>query len=231
VRDVRCHPPDGGEALRANQALLALLDRVRHRVEVARQIADLVVGGYARPLRVVALAQLTGVRAQHRQRPQRREREQKHRTRDQEPADAQRDRHPQRRLAVVGQTLRDLRALAAQRPPHPVQVVRQRREVTLELGARLRIDSGGRRPELARHAVQLGPQRRNLLPPIFEIRSPGRTRFLFQVAIDHAQRIVQVLAPHAQRERQIGVEARRRTAPERGREVVQRLPGRVDRPL
>ena len=54
VRDVRRHPPDGGQALRTDQAMLALLDRLGHRVELAREIADLVARRDARALRIVA---------------------------------------------------------------------------------------------------------------------------------------------------------------------------------
>ena len=171
VGDVRRHPPDGGQPLRPDQALLALLDRVGHRVELAREIADLVARGDARPLRVVAArpaaargrAAPTAAAAS--------QREQEHRARHRQPRRAERDRHRQRRLAVVRQALRDLAALAAQRPPHPVQVVRQRREVALELGPRLRIDGGRGRPQLARDAVQLRARARR--PAVAGSRSPA----------------------------------------------------------
>ena len=64
VRDLRRHPPDRRQALRTDQALLALLDGVRHRVELARQIADLVVRRDPCSLRVVAAPQLPRVGTQ-----------------------------------------------------------------------------------------------------------------------------------------------------------------------
>ena len=182
-------------------------------------------------LRIVAAAQPARVGAQHRQRPQRPQREQQRRARDRQPRRPQRERDRQRRLLVIGQPLRDLPALAAQRPPHPVQVVRQHREVTLELRARLGIDGGRRRPQLAGDAVQLHAERGDLAPPVLEVRPPRRSRLLLEVAVDHAQRVVEVLAPHAQGQRQVRIEPRRGPAAQRRREVVERLPGRVDRPL
>jgi len=231
VGDVRRHAPDGGETLGPDQAVLALLDRVGHRVELAREIADLVVRFHAGALRIVAAAQPARVHPQDRQRPQRPQRQQRRRSRDRQTRQAQRQRRRQRRLLVVRQPLRDLSALTAQRAPHPVQAVRQRREVALELGPRLRVDGHGRRRELTRDRVQLAAQARDLPPPVLEIGPSRRLRLFFQVMVDDAQRIVDVLPPHAKRQRQVGVEARRRPAPQRRREVVQGLPGRVDRPL
>ena len=201
VRDVGSHPPNGGEALRTDQAMLALLDRFRHRVELARQIADLVARRDAGSLRIVAAPQAPRVGAQDRQRPQRPQREQQRGTRNRQPRRPQRQRDRQRRLLVIGQPLRDLPALSPQRPPHPVQVVRQHGEVTLELRARLGIDGGRRRPQLAGDAVQLHAERGDLTAPVHEVRQPRRFRLPLEVAVDHPQRVIEVLAAHTQGER------------------------------
>ena len=231
VGDVRGHPPDGGQLLRSDQAPLALLDRLGHRVELAREIADLVVRGDARALGIVSAAELPRVGTQHRQRPQGAQREQESRAGDREPGRSQPQRNRQRRLTVIGQALRDLPALAPQRAPHPIQIVRQRREVALELGARLRIDRGGRGPELAGDRVELAAQRRDLAASVLEVRPTRRLGLLLEVAVDDTERVVQVLAPHAQGQRQVGIQPRRVSAAQRRHEVVERLPGGVHRAL
>src|SRR5206468_602639 len=62
-----------------------------------------------------------------------------------------------------------------------------------------------------------------------EVRPPQRPRLLLEIAIDGAERAVEVLAPHAQRQRQVWIHAHGGTAAETGREVVERLPRGVDR--
>jgi len=228
VRDLRRHPAHGGQPLGANQPLLAFLERARHRVELARQVADLVVRGDAGSSRVVAARQLARPRAQHAERPQGAHREDEHHARDGQPARAQHDRHRQRGLFVVREPLRDEAALAAQRSPHAVQAVGQRREVALELAPCLGVERRRRGAELVRQRPELGGERPDLRLARLEVRAPRRARLFFEVAVDGTNRAVKMLAPHAERQRQVRIGSDARAPSQRGREVVERFPGRVD---
>ena len=230
VGDLRRHSPHGRQPLGADQFLLALLDGVGHGVELPRQIADLVVRGDAGALRVLATRHLAGAPAQHAERPQRAQGEEKDRQRDRQPGGAQHDRHRERRLLVVGEPLGNLPVGAAQRLAHPIEPVDQGDEVALELGPRARINGRRRRAQLAGQRVELPPERRDLPPPQVEVTAPGRARLLFQVAVDGPHSVVELLARRPQRQRQVRVEPVPRPS-ERRSEVVERLPGRVDRPL
>jgi hypothetical protein len=165
-------------------------------------------------------------RAQDPQRAQRAQREQERRRRDREPGDAEAERHLQRRLLVVGEPLGDLSALAAQRPAQPVQAVRERREVALELGPRLGRRAALGRARLRGEGVDLLPQRRDLLARRLELRAPRRRRLLLEEAVDGGDGVVEVLARALEREREVRIEPH--VAAERGREVVEGLPRRVD---
>ena len=145
------------------------------------------------------------------------------------PTAAQPERDLQRRLLVVAQLLRDLPALPAQRAAHPVQVVGQRGEVAVEVGPRLRVVRNLGGAQLACQLVGLVPERANLATLDLEVVPARRQRLALVVAIDRRLRVVEVLARHAQPQGQIRVQAQ--VTAQRRREVVERFPRRVDRPL
>jgi len=173
VRDLGRHPPHRRQPLGSDEAMLALLDRAGHGVELSRQIPDLVLRGDPRPLRVVAPCDLARPRAQHAERAERPEREDERRPRHGQAGGAEGDGHRQRRLLVVGQALGDLAALAPHRSADPVQAVGERREVALELGPRLGVDGHRRRAELPGQRVELAGEPRELGPLPLEVR-PAR---------------------------------------------------------
>ena len=75
VGDLRGHSPHRGQPFRPNQPLLALLNGGGHGVELASQVADLVVRGHARALGVVASRHLPRPRAKDPEWPQGAQRE------------------------------------------------------------------------------------------------------------------------------------------------------------